>query len=72
MQAAWLHAHPEVHRAKDQGYRARKPAPVGSFSAAEWLALVERYGGAKCDRRKADRAQEEFRALVAREAKRDR
>src|SRR5260370_20735564 len=43
--AAWLAAHPEVRQAKDQGYRARKRAALGSFTGGEWLALVERYGG---------------------------
>ncbi|TMC30028.1 MAG: HNH endonuclease [Chloroflexi bacterium] len=43
---AWLDAHPEVRRAKDQGYRARKRAAPGSFTGAEWRALVEQYAGA--------------------------
>jgi len=42
--AAYLAAHPEVKRAKEQAYRARKAAAVGSFTGAEWRALVERYG----------------------------
>jgi len=37
--------HPEVGRARSQNYRARKALAAGSFTAAEWLALVERYGG---------------------------
>jgi 5-methylcytosine-specific restriction endonuclease McrA len=37
--------HPEVGRASWQNYRARKRAAAGSFTAAEWLALVEQYGG---------------------------
>jgi hypothetical protein len=45
VKAAWLAAHPEVRRAKDQGYRARKRAAHGSFTGAEWLALVEQYAG---------------------------
>jgi 5-methylcytosine-specific restriction endonuclease McrA len=45
VKAAWLAAHPEVRQAKDQGYRARKRAALGSFTAAEWLDLVETYGG---------------------------
>jgi len=91
-----------VRRAKDQGYRARKRAALGSFTGGEWLALVERYGGVcaycgevaglqadhriplsrggdntianiipacgRCNRRKADRTEAEFRALLARDA----
>ena len=37
--------HPEVGLARSQNYRARKQAALGSFTPAEWLALVERYGG---------------------------
>jgi 5-methylcytosine-specific restriction endonuclease McrA len=42
---AYHREHPEVGRAKSQNYRARKLAALGSFTAAEWLALVEQYGG---------------------------
>jgi 5-methylcytosine-specific restriction endonuclease McrA len=45
IKAEWLRAHPEVRRAKDQGYRARKRAAEGSFTAKDWLALVEQHGG---------------------------
>jgi 5-methylcytosine-specific restriction endonuclease McrA len=42
--AAYHAAHPEYKRAKDHAYRARKMAAAGSFTAAEWLALVARWG----------------------------
>lgn len=42
--AAYLASHPEVRRAKEQAYRARKLAAAGSFTGAEWLALVARWG----------------------------
>lgn len=44
--AAYLARHPEVKRAKDQAYRARKIAAGGSFTGAEWLELVARWGNA--------------------------
>jgi 5-methylcytosine-specific restriction endonuclease McrA len=45
-QSAQYHRdHPEVGRARWQNYRARKRAAEGSFTATEWLALVELYGG---------------------------
>jgi len=44
--AAYHAAHPEYKRAKDHAYRARKMAAAGSFTAAEWLALVARWGNA--------------------------
>jgi 5-methylcytosine-specific restriction endonuclease McrA len=37
--------HPEVGRARSENYRARNRAALGSFTAAEWLALVAQYGG---------------------------
>lgn len=37
--------HPEMFKAKDQRRRARKRAALGSFSAAEWTALVEKQNG---------------------------
>src|SRR5258706_13005179 len=43
--AQYQRAHPEVSRARWQNYRARKQAAVGSFTSAEWLALVEHYSG---------------------------
>lgn len=42
--AAYHAAHPEYKRAKDQAYRARKVAAAGSFTGAEWLELVARWG----------------------------
>jgi 5-methylcytosine-specific restriction endonuclease McrA len=42
--AAYLASHPEVKRAKEQAYRARRIAAPGSFTGAEWLALVARWG----------------------------
>jgi len=42
--AAYLATHPEVKRAKEQAYRARKAAAAGSFTGAEWLELVARWG----------------------------
>jgi 5-methylcytosine-specific restriction endonuclease McrA len=42
--AAYLASHPEVKRAKEQAYRARRIAAEGSFTGAEWLQLVLRYG----------------------------
>jgi 5-methylcytosine-specific restriction endonuclease McrA len=42
--AAYLASHPEVKRAKEQAYRARKVAAVGSFTGAEWLKLVAFWG----------------------------
>lgn len=42
--AAYLAANPGVRRAKEQAYRARKAAAAGSFTGAEWLALVARCG----------------------------
>ncbi len=43
--AVYHRAHPEVLRAKSNAYRARLRRAVGQFTSAEWLALVERYGG---------------------------
>lgn len=40
--AEWHRAHPEVRIAVRQGRRAREAAG-GRFTAAEWVALVERY-----------------------------
>lgn len=42
--AAYLASHPEVKRAKEQAYRARKVAAAGSFTGTEWLELVARWG----------------------------
>jgi len=42
--AAYLATHPEVKRAKEQAYRARKISAPGSFTGAEWLELVARWG----------------------------
>jgi 5-methylcytosine-specific restriction endonuclease McrA len=42
--AAYLASHPEVKRAKDQAYRARKIAADGAFSGAEWSELQARSG----------------------------
>ena len=42
--AAYLARHPEVKRAKDHAYRARRSAAAGSFTGAEWLELVARWG----------------------------
>jgi 5-methylcytosine-specific restriction endonuclease McrA len=38
-------AHPEIRKASDNRRRIQKQLGGPSFSAAEWLALVERYGG---------------------------
>jgi 5-methylcytosine-specific restriction endonuclease McrA len=43
--AEYHREHPEVGRTKSQNYRARKFAAVGSFTSAEWLALVEAHAG---------------------------
>jgi 5-methylcytosine-specific restriction endonuclease McrA len=43
--AEYHRQHPEVGRARSQNYRARKQAAQGSFTPAQWLALVEAYGG---------------------------
>ena len=43
--ALYHREHPEVVRAKWQNYRARKQDAEGSFTAAEWLALVAKYEG---------------------------
>jgi 5-methylcytosine-specific restriction endonuclease McrA len=40
----WL-AHPEVRQTKSRNRRAREVNAGGRFSTAEWLALVEQYGG---------------------------
>ena len=45
LKARYLASHPEVRRAKEQGYRARRAAAGGSFTGKEWLALVATYGG---------------------------
>jgi 5-methylcytosine-specific restriction endonuclease McrA len=42
--AAYLASHPEVTRAKEQAYRARRIAAPGAFTGAEWLELVARWG----------------------------
>lgn len=43
--AAYHRDHPEVGLARGQNYRARKRAAFGSFTAAQWLTLVESHGG---------------------------
>ncbi len=43
--ASYHHEHPEVGRARGQNRRAREASAEGSFSPAEWLALVQRYDG---------------------------
>ena len=43
--ATYHREHPEVVLAKWQNYRARKLAAEGSFTAADWLFLVERHDG---------------------------
>lgn len=43
--SAYHKEHPEVGRARVQNYRARKLAAEGAFTPAEWLVLVEQYGG---------------------------
>ena len=43
--AVYHRANPHVGRARGLNYRARKLAALGSFTPAEWLALVERYRG---------------------------
>jgi 5-methylcytosine-specific restriction endonuclease McrA len=45
LKAEYLASHPEVRRAKDHGYRARKAAAGGSFTGKEWLELVATYAG---------------------------
>ena len=42
--AAYLASHPEVKRAKDHAYRARKVAAEGAFTGAEWRDLLTRTG----------------------------
>ena len=43
--AVYHRANPHIGRARSENYRARKAAALGSFTSAEWLALVEQYGG---------------------------
>jgi 5-methylcytosine-specific restriction endonuclease McrA len=43
--AAYHLEHPEVGRARSLNYRARKIQAEGSFTAAEWLAVVAQFGG---------------------------
>ena len=43
--AQYHRAHPEVGRARWQNYRARRQSAAGSFTPAEWLVVVEMYGG---------------------------
>ena len=49
--AEYHREHPEVGLARWHNYRARKRAAEGSFSSADWLALVAIYQGrcAYCD-----------------------
>jgi len=42
--AAYIAKHPEVKRAREQAYRARKIAAAGSFTGAEWRALLGQCG----------------------------
>ena len=42
--AAYLASHPEVKRAAGQAYRARRLAAQGSFTGAEWGALLDQWG----------------------------
>jgi hypothetical protein len=44
----WDVSNPEVRRAIKQNYRARKSQAGGSFTAAEWKALVAQYDGHCC------------------------
>ena len=44
--AAYYAAHPEALRAKDHRYRARRREAEGHFTAAEWLELLNKFGGA--------------------------
>jgi 5-methylcytosine-specific restriction endonuclease McrA len=44
--AAYLARYPEVKRAKDQAYRARRIAADGAFTGAEWRELLARWGNA--------------------------
>lgn len=43
----WRASHPEAQAALDHRRRTRKTEAGGSFTAAEWKALIEHYGG-KC------------------------
>lgn len=43
----WKQSHPEVVNATSHRHRTRKTEADGSYTAAEWKALVEHYGG-KC------------------------
>ena len=43
----WKQSHPEVVNATSHRHRTRKTEAGGSYTAAEWKALVEHYGG-KC------------------------
>lgn len=44
--AAYQAAHPEIYRTAKQRYRARKIAAEGSYTTAEWLAVLEAAGNA--------------------------
>ena len=44
--AAYHRANPEVVRTKRLRYRARQKDAVGSFTTAEWLRLLVKYGNA--------------------------
>ena len=41
---AYLAVHPEIKRAADHAYRARRMEAQGSFTGAEWHALLEQWG----------------------------
>jgi 5-methylcytosine-specific restriction endonuclease McrA len=43
--AEYARTHPQVRRIKAQRRRARLISAAGSFTTAEWLELVEQYGG---------------------------
>jgi 5-methylcytosine-specific restriction endonuclease McrA len=64
--AAYWAAHPEILRAKDHRYRARRRNAAGSFTAAEWLALLDQYGWACGYCGAKDRLQADHRIPLAR------
>jgi 5-methylcytosine-specific restriction endonuclease McrA len=64
--AAYLAAHPEVKRAKEQAYRARRVAAAGSFTGAEWLELVARWGNVCAYRGEVGPLEPDHRVPLAR------
>ena len=64
--AAYHKAHPEVLQVKSSAYRARARAAEGRFTAAEWRALVERYGGKCAYRGEAGPLQVDHRTPLSR------